>query len=63
MIATLLHDVFHIIKFLFGLGALFGLLGITVLCLWFLGRFLMRHLLRGHVAQSAIALRKIFLEP
>lgn len=62
MIASFLHDVFAIVKFLFGLGALFGLLGIAGLLLWFLGRFIVKRFLRGQPAQRYLPLRKLFLE-
>jgi type IV secretory pathway TrbD component len=62
MIATVLHDIFAVVKFFFGLGALFGLIGIAGLFLWFLGRIIMRWLLRGQPARRYPTLRKMFLE-
>lgn len=62
MIAAFLHSVFAVIKFFFGLGALLGLLGIAGLFVWFLGRAMVRRLLRGQPAQRCLPLRKLFLE-
>jgi hypothetical protein len=62
MIAAFLHDVFAIVKFLFGLGALFGLIGIVGLFVWFLGRIIVRRLLRRYPHQQYLPLRKFFLE-
>jgi type IV secretory pathway TrbD component len=62
MIATVLHGAFAMVKFLFGLGALFGLLGIAGLLLWFLGRSIIRRCLRSQPVQRYLTLRKLFLE-
>jgi hypothetical protein len=62
MILEALHNVFTIVKFLFGLGALAGLLGIGLVLLWFLGRAVVRWVLRGQSAERYVAARKLFLE-
>ena len=38
MILAALHDVFVVLKWLFGLGALMALLGIGLVLLWFAAR-------------------------
>jgi hypothetical protein len=62
LIVAFLHDVFAIVKFLFGLGALFALLGIGLLFLWFLMRAIVGYALRGQPAHRYPYLRKFFLE-
>ena len=62
MILEALHDVFTIVKFFFGLGALAGLLGIGLVFVWFLGRAVVRWVLRGQPADRHAAVRKLFLE-
>jgi hypothetical protein len=49
-------------KWLFGLGALCVLLGIGLICLWFLLRLLVRRLLLGQPAERYPQVRKLFLE-
>jgi len=49
-------------KFLFGLGALFGLLGIGLVLLWFALRALVGYVLRAQPADRYVALRKLFLD-
>ncbi len=58
-----LHDVFTIIKFLFGLGAFFALVGIGFMLLWFLMHLIVRSILYGQPADRCSGLRKLFLEP
>ena len=62
MILGFLHDVFRIMKFLFGLGALFGLIGIGLVLLWFALRALVGSALRAQPADRYLALRKLFLD-
>ena len=62
MILGFLHDVFRIMKFLFGLGALFGLIGIGLVLLWFALRALVGHALHAQPADRCLALRKLFLD-
>jgi hypothetical protein len=56
------HDVFSVFKFLFGLGALFALLGIGAVLLWFALRLVVQRLLIGQPAERYAGLRKLFLE-
>lgn len=58
----ILHGIFEICKFFFGLGALFGLLGVGAVMLWFLGHVLVRFALRNQPSDSCVGLRKLFLE-
>ncbi len=58
-----LHDVFTIIKFLFGLGAFFALVGIGFMLLWFLMHLIVRSILYDQPADRCSGLRKLFLEP
>ena len=58
-----LHDVFTIIKFIFGLGAFFALVGIGFMLLWFLMHLIVRSILHGQPADRCSGLRKLFLEP
>ena len=62
MILEFLDDVFRIMKFLFGLGALFGLIGIGLVLLWFAWRVVVRYALRGQPVDRYIPLRKLFLD-
>jgi hypothetical protein len=62
MLLEALHDVFTVIKFFFGLGALAGLLAIGLAFLWFLGRVGVRWVLRGQPAERYVTMRKLFLE-
>jgi hypothetical protein len=57
-----LHDVFSVFKFLFGLGALFALLGIGLVVIWFALRLVVLRLLTGQPAERYPGLRKLFLE-
>lgn len=58
-----LHDVFTVFKFLMGLGALAGLLGIGLMLLWFVGHVIARSVLAGQPADRLPGVRKLFLEP
>lgn len=57
-----LHDLFTVFKFLFGLGALGGLLGIGLALLWYLLRFIVKGVLHGQPGDRCAGLRKLFLE-
>lgn len=57
-----LHAIFAVLKFLFGLGALGGLLGIGFLLLWYLLRCILKGVLHGQPAERWGGLRKLFLE-
>ena len=57
-----LHVVFSVFKFLFGLGALFALLGIGTALGWFALRLVVHGLLQGQPAERYPGLRKLFLE-
>jgi hypothetical protein len=62
LILEFLYDVFKVIKFFFGLGALVGLMGIGLLFLWFFLRAVVVHALRRQPADRYIPLRKLFLD-
>lgn len=55
-------DVFVVVKFLFGLGALFGLLGIGAVCVWYIVRVCLGCLLQYAPPQRCRPLRKLFLD-
>jgi hypothetical protein len=57
-----LHDVFSVFKFLFGLGALFALLAIAAVLLWFCLHLMVHRLLVGQPAGRYAGLRKLFQE-
>jgi len=61
LIAAVFYDIFSVIKFCFGLGALFGLMGIWLLLLWFFLRIIARYTLCGQRADRYSPLRKLFL--
>ena len=62
MILEALHDVFVILKWLFGLGALMTLLGIGLVLLWFAARAVVVRALRNQSVDRFPFLRKLFLE-
>lgn len=62
MILGFLYDVFRVIKFFFGLGALVGLIGIGLVLLWFVWRVVVRGALRGQPVDRYVPLRKLFLD-
>ena len=62
MILEALHDVFVVLKWLFGLGALMTLLGIGLVLLWFIARAVVVRALRNRAADRFPVLRKLFLE-
>ena len=62
MILEFLYDLFKVIKFFFGLGALIGLIGIGLLFLWFFLRAVVVHALRRQPADRYVPLRKLFLD-
>lgn len=59
---ALLHTIFVIFKFVFGLGALVALIGIGVGLVWFAGHIVLRYVLRHQPASCCPRLRKLFLE-
>ena len=62
MILAFLHDVFTVIKFFFGLGALFTLIGMGLVFLWFFLRAIVGYALRDQPADRYLPLRKLFLD-
>ena len=62
MILEALHDVFVVLKWLFGFGALMTLLGIGLVLLWFIARAVVVRALRNRAADRFPVLRKLFLE-
>ena len=62
MILEALHDVFVVLKWLFGFGALVTLLGIGAVLLWFAARTVVVRVLRNRSADRFPVLRKLFLE-
>ena len=62
MILEFLYDVFRLMKFLFGLGALLGLIGIGLVLLWFALRALVGYAFRTQPADRYLVLRKLFLD-
>ena len=62
MILGFLYDVFTVIKFFFGLGALVGLIGIGLLFLWFFLRAIIVYALRRQPADRYVPLRKLFCD-
>ena len=62
MILEFLYNVFKVIKFFFGLGALVGLSGIGLVFLWFALRVVVRYALRGQPVVRYVPLRKLFLD-
>ena len=62
MILGFLYDVFQVIKFFFGLGALVGLIGIGLVFLWFALRVVVRYALCGQPVDRYVPLRKLFLD-
>jgi hypothetical protein len=59
----ILHAVFAVFKFFFGLGALVTLMGIGIILLWFCLRFLVQRTSTGQPAERSPLLRQLFLEP
>lgn len=57
-----LHGVFTVCKFLFGLGAFFGLIGIGLMLLWFSLHVIVRRVLHRQPVERCQGLRKLFLE-
>ena len=62
MILEALRDVFVVLKWLFGLGALMTLLAIGLLLLWFAARAVVVRTLRNQAVDRFAILRKLFLE-
>jgi hypothetical protein len=61
MIVDAFHGVFVVLKFFFGLGALFALLGIAGVFLWFVLRAIALQVLRTQPAERYLLVRKLFL--
>ena len=57
-----LSDVFTVIKFFFGLGALFTLIGMGLVLLWFFLRAIVGYALRHQPRDRYVPLRKLFLD-
>lgn len=62
MILEAWHDVFVVLKLLFGLGALMTLLAISLVLLWFIARAIVVRALRSRSADRHPVLRKLFIE-
>jgi uncharacterized membrane protein len=62
LILEFLYDVFTVIKFFFGLGALVSLIGIGLVLLWFFLRAVVGYALRRQPADRYVPLRKLFLD-
>ena len=62
MILGFFYEVFTVIKFFFGLGALVGLIGIGLLFLWFFLRAIVVYALRRQPADRYVPLRKLFCD-
>lgn len=62
MITAFLYDIFSVIKFFFGLGALLGLIGIGLVLLWFALRAIVGTALRGQPPDRYVPLRRLFLD-
>jgi hypothetical protein len=62
LIVGFLYEVFTVIKFFFGLGALLSLIGIGLVCLWFALRIVVRYALRRQPVDRYVPLRQVFLE-
>ena len=60
--SDVLHTIFVIFKFIFGLGALAALVGIGLGLVWFGLHILVRFALRGQPADRFPLLRQLFLE-
>jgi hypothetical protein len=58
-----LHGVFTVFKFVFGLGALCGLIAISLMLLWFLLHVIARQALHGQAVDRGSCVQKLFLEP
>ena len=59
---AVLHGIFVVFKFIFGLGALLALLGIGAMLLWFALHLIVRASLRHQPADRCVWLRQLFLE-
>lgn len=62
MILAALHNVFVVLKWLFGFGALLALLGIALVLMWFAARAVVVRALRNRSANRFPRLRKLFLD-
>jgi hypothetical protein len=59
---SVLYGLFAVFKYIFGLGALLGLLGIGAMLLWFVLHLMVRFGLRNQPADRCLWLRQLFLE-
>ncbi|PON16214.1 hypothetical protein C2W62_19655 [Candidatus Entotheonella serta] len=59
---SVLYGIFVVFKYIFGLGALLGLLGIGAMLLWFILHLIVRLSLRHQPADRYLGLRQLFLE-
>lgn len=59
---SVLYGIFVVFKYIFGLGALLGLLGIGAMLLWFILHLIVRFSLRHQPADRCLWLRQLFLE-
>jgi hypothetical protein len=60
---SVLHGIFGVFKFIFGLGALLALVGIGLMLLWFALHLIVRFSLRNQPVDRCVWLRQLFLEP
>ncbi len=59
---SVLYGTFVVFKYIFGLGALFALLGISAMLVWFALHLIVRVALRHQPADCCQWLRQLFLE-
>ncbi len=59
---SVLYGLFVVFKYIFGLGALLGLVGIGAMLLWFALHVIVRFGLRNQPADRCLWLRQLFLE-
>jgi len=59
---SVLHGIFGVFKFIFGLGALLALVGIGVMLLWFILHLIVRFSLRHQPHDRCLWRRQLFLE-
>jgi len=62
LILGFLYEVFTVVKFFFGLGALVGLIGLGLVFLWFALRVVVRYALCGQPVDRYVLLQKLFLD-
>jgi len=59
---SVLSGIFVVFKYIFGLGALLGLVGVGAMLLWFVLHLMVRFGLRHQPADRCLWLRQLFLE-